>query len=149
MPNNSSAFHLTVGRFQGKSASVYRVQTHTARQHNREADKAPDTKTKAAGFYTRRSRDGEMNKRIATRRRKEDQDLGWIRAQARPPCFFLSPHGRNKEARRRMDEHGEQEINQPPCLRSLAPQEARSWQRAPRNLGTRWHAASDCVGKAE
>lgn len=77
------------GRFQGKSASVY-THTHTARQHNREADKAPDTKTKAAGFYTRRSRDGEMNKEWLPDEAKET-GLGLDQSRGTPTLFLPFP----------------------------------------------------------
>ena len=88
------------------------VHTHTARQHNREADKGPDTKTKTAGFYTRRSRDGEKNKEWLPDEAKEDRDLGWIRAQARPPDFFLSFPSRKEQGSKEEDEQGKQEGNQ-------------------------------------
>jgi len=110
------------------------VHTHTARQHNREADKGPDTKTKTAGFYTRRSRDGEKNKEWLPDEAKEDQDLGWIRAQARPPDFFLSPRGRNKEARRKMNRGNRRETSRRATDPSISKLENR--QRAQRNSGT-------------
>jgi hypothetical protein len=77
VPNNSSSRltkHRVFPRRKKKSASVY---THTARQHSREGDKAPDTKT-TAGFCTRRSRDRERNKEWLPDDAKEGRAFGWI-----------------------------------------------------------------------
>ena len=136
MPNNSFAFRLTKHwAFPGrKSASVY-THTHTARQHKREKQ-TRDRILKLQVSIRVEAGTGKRTKNgYRTKQRKTGTWVGSEHKHALLISSFLSPRGRNKEARRKMNRGNRRETSSRATDPSIASQETGKQAKGPEELG--------------
>jgi len=127
-----------IGRSQGESrpqCTHTHTHTHTARQHKREKQ-TRDRILKLQVSIRVEAGTGKRTKNgYRTKRRKTRTWVGSEHKHALLISSFLSPRGRNKEARRKMNRGNRKETSSRATDPSIASQETGKQAKGPEELG--------------